>query len=83
MVIYYKDERDDALGWLSIYGNPYLYNIYDYTGQLGLDLGVYGVPETFLVDKNKIIRAKHIGAITNDIYQQQIIPMVEKINEGN
>ena len=81
--INYKDERNDALGWLSIYGNPYLYNIYDYTGQLGLDLGVYGVPETFLVDKNKIIRAKHIGAITNDIYQQQIIPMVEKINEGN
>ena len=81
--INYKDERDDALGWLSIYGNPYLYNIYDYTGQLGLDLGVYGVPETFLVDQNRIIRAKHIGAITNDIYQQQIIPMVEKINEGN
>ena len=81
--INYKDKREDALGWLSIYGNPYIYNIYDYTGELGLDLGVYGVPETFLVDKNRVIRAKYIGAITNDIYQQEIIPMIEKINKDD
>lgn len=81
--INYKDKKNDAISWLAIYGNPYMYNIYDYTGQLGLDLGVYGVPETFLVDKNKIIRAKYIGAITNQIYLEEIIPMVEKINEND
>ncbi|MBT3548898.1 MAG: DsbE family thiol:disulfide interchange protein [Gammaproteobacteria bacterium] len=78
----YKDEKNDAIGWLEIYGNPYIYNIYDYAGQLGLDLGVYGVPETFLVDKNRVIRAKYIGAITIEIYKEEILPMIEKINEN-
>ena len=48
----YKDETNDALGWLKIHGNPYEINVFDMEGKLSLDLGVYGVPETFLVDKN-------------------------------
>ena len=75
----YKDSQEDAIGWLKIYGNPYEYNIFDKNGQLGIDLGVYGVPETFLIDKNKIIRAKYIGAINEDIYYNEILPTFKKI----
>ena len=66
--INYKDSEADAVGWLNIYGNPYEYNIFDKDGELGIDLGVYGVPETFLVDKNKVIRAKYIGVISCLLY---------------
>ncbi len=79
--INYKDSKTDAIGWLKIYGNPYEYNIYDKDGQLGIDLGVYGVPETFLVDRNKVIRAKYIGVINEDIYYNEILPTIEKIKD--
>ena len=79
--INYKDSERDAIGWLKIYGNPYEYNIYDKDGQLGIDLGVYGVPETFLVDRNKVIRAKYIGVINEDIYYNEILPTIEKIKD--
>ena len=79
--INYKDNEDDAIGWLKIYGNPYEYNIIDKDGQLGIDLGVYGVPETFLIDKNNIIRAKYIGAISEDIYYNEILPTIEIISD--
>ena len=77
----YKDSQEDAIGWLKIYGNPYEYNIFDKNGQLGIDLGVYGVPETFLIDKNNIIRAKYIGAISEDIYYNEILPTIEIISD--
>ena len=79
--INYKDSIDDAIGWLKIYGNPYEYNILDKDGQLGIDLGVYGVPETFLIDKNKVIRAKYIGVISEDIYYNEILPTIELIKD--
>ena len=79
--INYKDSESDAVGWLNIYGNPYEYNIFDKDGELGIDLGVYGVPETFLVDKNKVIRAKYIGVISEDIYYNEILPTIEKIKD--
>ncbi len=79
--INYKDSKIDAVGWLKIYGNPYEYNIFDKDGQLGIDLGVYGVPETFLVDKNKVIRAKYIGVINEDIYYNEILPTIDKIKD--
>ena len=81
--INYKDEKQDARGWLEIYGNPYTYNLYDYDGEFAINLGVYGVPETFLVDKYRVIRAKYIGAITNEIYYNEIIPLVKKLNDQN
>ena len=76
----YKDEAGDALGWLKIHGNPYEVNIFDSEGTLSLDLGVYGVPETFLVDKKGVIRAKYIGALNRETLYNEILPLVEKIN---
>ncbi len=77
----YKDETNDALGWLKIHGNPYEINVFDMEGKLSLDLGVYGVPETFLVDKNGFIRAKYIGALSRETLYNDILPLIEKINE--
>ena len=74
-------KKIDADGWLKIYGSPYEYNIFDKAGQLGIDLGVYGVPETFLIDKNKVIRAKYIGVINEDIYYNKILPTIDKIKD--
>ena len=76
----YKDEAGDALGWLKIHCNPYEINIFDSEGTLSLDLGVYGVPETFLVDKKGVIRAKYIGALNRETLYNEILPLVEKIN---
>ena len=78
--INYKDSMSDAKGWLEIYGNPYIYNLYDFDGKLGLDLGVYGVPETFLIDKSGFIREKYIGAISKVIYINDILPKLNKMN---
>lgn len=77
----YKDTAQDALGWLKIQGNPYEINIFDVEGKLSLDLGVYGVPETFLIDKKGKIRKKYIGAITRETFYNEILPIIEKINE--
>ena len=78
--INYKDKRTEALGWLDIYGSPYVFSINDSEGKLGLDLGVYGVPETFIVDKNGYIRAKYIGAITFDLYMNEILPLIKELS---
>ena len=68
------------MGWLKIHGNPYEINIFDSEGTLSLDLGVYGVPETFLVDKKGVIRAKYIGSLNRETLYNEILPLVEKIN---
>ena len=77
----YKDSAEDALGWLKIQGNPYEINIFDPEGTFSLDLGVYGVPETFLVDSKGVIRAKYIGALNRETLYNDILPLIEKINE--
>jgi cytochrome c biogenesis protein CcmG/thiol:disulfide interchange protein DsbE len=64
----YKDERSAAIDWLQQLGNPYLFNIYDQQGRLGLDLGVYGAPETYLVDAAGIIRFRHVGVVTPEVW---------------
>ena len=74
--INYKDETQKALKWLDDYGNPYLYNLSDPDGMLGLELGVYGAPETFLVDSEGIIRGKHIGDL-NPLVWQTLKPQFE------
>jgi cytochrome c biogenesis protein CcmG, thiol:disulfide interchange protein DsbE len=63
----YKDQRDDALRWLKQYGDPYKASFFDLEGRVGIDYGVYGVPETFFVDRTGTIRAKHVGAVTDDV----------------
>jgi cytochrome c biogenesis protein CcmG, thiol:disulfide interchange protein DsbE len=62
----YKDERADALNWLANLGNPYEMSLSDLDGRLGIELGVYGVPETFLIDEQGTIRYKHIGPLSPD-----------------
>ena len=64
----YKDERMAAISWLEDLGNPYIFNIFDEYGMLGLDLGVYGAPETYLVDADGIIRLRHVGVITEEVW---------------
>ena len=70
----YKDERNDAIQWLQKMKNPYLHIIQDKKGSLGLDLGVYGVPETFLIDESGKVVYKHVGPICEEIVSQVISP---------
>jgi len=74
-----KDERGDALRWLEQYGNPYMLVVADVEGRTAIDWGIYGAPETFLVDGKGIVRWKHVGAVTDAIIAQQLIPALEKI----
>ncbi len=64
----YKDDRAAAVKWLQDLGNPYVFNIFDENGMLGLDLGVYGAPETYLVDSEGIVRYRHVGVITEKVW---------------
>lgn len=72
----YKDEEADARSLLVAMGNPYIDNIIDKEGRLGLDLGVYGAPETFVVDSKGIIRYRLVGVITEDIWVKEIAPIM-------
>jgi cytochrome c biogenesis protein CcmG/thiol:disulfide interchange protein DsbE len=76
----YKDKRDDGLRWLAQLGNPYIASLYDPDGRLGIDFGVYAVPETFLIDKTGVIRFKQIGPITPQVWQQKILPLVRRLS---
>lgn len=76
----YKDQRDDALRWLVQWGDPYKLSIMDVKGATGIDYGVYGVPETFVIDKAGIIRYKQIGPLTPEILRDKILPLVRKLN---
>lgn len=71
----YKDEDKKAADWLKQYGSPYQAVILDKTGERGIDWGVYGAPETFILDKKGRIRYKHLGVITHDIWQKQLKPI--------
>ena len=75
----YKDERAEGLRWLARYGNPYRLSIYDYEGRVGIDYGVYGVPETFVIDKRGIIRYKRIGVVTPELLRDKIVPLVREL----
>ena len=77
-----KDERPDALRWLEQFGNPYMMVLADVEGRTAIDWGIYGAPETFLVDGNGVIRWKHVGAIDQAIIDHQLIPALEKIEAG-
>ena len=76
----YKDARPDALGWLSRFGNPYTASVSDTKGLVGIDYGVYGVPETFIIDKQGVIRYKHIGPVTPQVLRERIEPLLKELN---
>jgi len=75
----YKDRREDALRWLGKHGNPYAVSMQDVDGRVGIDYGVYGVPETYLIDRNGVIRYKRIGPVTPQILQEKILPLVRQL----
>jgi cytochrome c biogenesis protein CcmG/thiol:disulfide interchange protein DsbE len=77
----YKDKREDAISWLSELGNPYLLSAADLEGRVGIDYGVYGAPETYLIDRDGVIRFKHIGPLTPDVLQGKILPLVNDLNK--
>ena len=76
----YKDQRPDGMGWLQQFGNPYDLSIFDQNGRVGIDFGVYGVPETFIIDKKGVIRMKHIGPLTPDVIAKRIQPLLKELN---
>ena len=76
----YKDTRAEGLGWLSQFGNPYDASVFDQNGRVGIDFGVYGVPETFVIDKRGVIRFKHIGPLTPEVVQTRIQPLLKELN---
>ena len=78
----YKDKPDAALGWLGRFGDPYKLSIVDPDGRVGIDYGVYGVPETFVIDKAGVIRFKQIGPITEDAWRNKILPLVQQLRQS-
>jgi len=79
--INYKDDREAALRWLERLGDPYVASGFDGDGRVGIDLGVYGLPETFVVDERGMIAYKHIGPITPAAWQEKIAPVVARLIE--
>lgn len=75
----YKDRREDAIRWLDYYGDPYAASAHDLEGKVGIDFGVYGVPETFIVDRNGVIRYKHIGPISKEALERKIMPLLQEL----
>ena len=77
----YKDESAAAISWLEAVGNPYRWVAVDSTGDVAIDWGVYGVPETFVIDANGIVRYKHIGPLDPSILHGKIFPLVRELND--
>lgn len=78
----YKDDRAKALRWLTEYGNPYEMVIEDADGRLGIELGVYGAPETFLLDANGAVIYKRVGDVNSRIWRDEILPRLDALQEG-
>jgi len=76
----YKDKPDDAKNWLRQWGDPYSASLMDEDGRVGIDWGVYGVPETFIVDKNGIIKYKFIGPINQGTLDSEIVPLLRELS---
>ncbi|MCF6287884.1 MAG: DsbE family thiol:disulfide interchange protein [Proteobacteria bacterium] len=77
----YKDEQDVAKGWFQQFGNPYKAVIVDIDGLVAIDFGVYGAPETFLIDADGIIRHKIVGELTPQNIQQELLPLIQKYKQ--
>ncbi|MBW3225902.1 DsbE family thiol:disulfide interchange protein [Marinobacter adhaerens] len=78
----YKDNREDALVWLDRLGNPYRQTIYDPRGTLGFDLGVYGAPETFVIDAGGVVRYRHVGVVNETVWEEKLLPVINDVR-GN
>ena len=80
----YKDQPEEALAWLDELGDPYVLSAADNDGRVAIDFGVYGAPETFLIDQSGTVRFKHIGPLTPDIWSKKMMPLIQELNrQGN
>ncbi|MEM7080247.1 MAG: DsbE family thiol:disulfide interchange protein [Pseudomonadota bacterium] len=77
--INYKDDRAKALNWLAQFGNPYDLVVYDDDGLLGVELGVYGAPETFLLDADGTVIYKRVGDVNRNIWQTELLPRLREL----
>ena len=75
----YKDRPGDARTWLERLGNPYAATLIDFDGKVGIDFGVYGVPETFVIDAQGVVRFKHVGVLTRQVISQKIEPLLKEL----
>ncbi|MBT4162965.1 MAG: DsbE family thiol:disulfide interchange protein [Gammaproteobacteria bacterium] len=80
--INYNDETVKAINWLARREDPYRFSIVDDEGKLAIDLGVYGAPETFVIDSLGVIRFRYVGPVTNEVWQQEILPIVEHLRSS-
>lgn len=78
----YKDDRSNALQWLKQWGNPYQLIAQDKSGAVAIDLGVYGAPETFVIDKQGIIRYRHVGIMTEETWHSTVLPLIKQLEQG-
>jgi len=78
----YKDKPDAARQWLAQWGDPYKLSVQDPVGRTGIEYGVYGVPETFVIDKNGVIRFKQIGPITPKVWQEKMLPLIRQLEQA-
>jgi cytochrome c biogenesis protein CcmG/thiol:disulfide interchange protein DsbE len=76
-----KLARERAASWLERHGNPYALSALDLDGRVGIDYGVYGVPETYVIDKAGVIRFKHVGPVTPEVFSGKIRPLVTELNQ--
>jgi cytochrome c biogenesis protein CcmG/thiol:disulfide interchange protein DsbE len=72
----WRDNRPEATRWLEVLGNPYVASAFDEEGRVGIDWGVYGAPETFLIDANGIVVHKHIAPLTREIWERDFVPLI-------
>ena len=78
----YKDKPEAARAWLAQLGDPYSVSIMDRDGRVGIDFGVYGVPETFVIDGRGNVRYKHIGPVTSDVLETKLLPLVRELQRS-
>jgi len=78
----YKDTRHEGLGWLARFGDPYAMSLFDEKGRVGIDFGVYGVPETFVIDKQGVVRFKLIGPLTPELITTKIRPLLKSLGDA-
>lgn len=76
----YQDTRPAAQAWLERFGNPYDASLFDGPGRVGIDFGVYGVPETFVIDRHGVVRFKHVGPLTPDVLTGRIVPLLKALD---
>ena len=78
----YMDARPEGAKWLAQHGNPYQLSVLDANGKIGIDYGVYGVPETYVIDKLGIVRLKHTGPVTAEVIETKLLPLIKALTRG-